>query len=83
VVSASFQRPQNVPDTVCVVPPDVYVTLYVSPEVGCAVPVPLNCIANRRPVAAGSVCPAFSVNVYVIALDVLEFDCVICPPTVL
>ena len=58
-------------------PPDVYVTLYVSPDVGCAVPVPDNCIANNRPVAAGSVCPAFNVNVYVIAVAVLELDCVI------
>ena len=74
---------QNVPETVCVVPPDVYVTLYVSPDVGCVVPVPLICIANSRPVAGDSVCPAFRVNVYVIAVDVLELDCVICPPTVL
>ena len=40
-------------------------------------PVPDNCIANRRPVAGDSVCPAFNVNVYVIAVAVLEFACVI------
>ena len=59
------------PDVVNDCPPVVYVTVYVSPDVGCAVPLPLVCTANVRLVEAGSVWPGASVNVYVIALVVL------------
>jgi len=68
---------------VVVVPPEVYVTLYVSPAVGCKEPFPLVCTANVRPVEAGRVCPAASVNWYVMAVVVLLLVCAICPPTVL
>jgi hypothetical protein len=52
---------QKVPDTVKLCPPVVYVTVYVSPLVGCAVPVPLICAANVRLVDAPNVCPAAKV----------------------
>jgi len=55
----------------------------VSPAVGCEVPLPLVWTANVLLVEAGSVCPAFSVNWYVMVLVVLVLVCVICPPTVL
>ena len=52
-------------------PPAVPVTEYVSPAVGCAVPLPLICTANVRFVPGDSVCPEFSENTYVIAEAVL------------
>ena len=53
----------EVPDSVDVVPPLVYVTVQVSPVVGCAAPLPLRCAANVRLADGASVWPGASVNV--------------------
>jgi len=68
---------------VVVTPPEVYVTLNVSPVVGCRDPFPLVCTANVLPVEAGRVCPEANVNWYVMAAVVLLLVCATCPPTVL
>jgi len=65
-------------------PPLVDVTDHRSPLVGCVPPPGLICAANVRPVPAGSVCPATSVNVYTTCVDVVLTACaIVLPPMVL